>query len=407
MVFFFDVLFALGFLSLVGGIAAVDEAALAFCRTTDVEKLTWDPKNPIEGLRLMEAALEANCGTKEYSSPHAHVFYIKTHKTGSSTLMRLFALKGMSMNVAFGKSTMNSDKRFWRDAICPHKLRDVVVANDVCIDMSVRHVFNHQRWWGAEDCSDFEGHWLLEVYGIWKEFFATDVAVIIPTREPMSHLVSALAFYEIDRMVYVQDSKWWNPLSQDLRLFSHEDIDNVREVFMQVSEHKGYDAPEGLHVVELEKIYESLVLLRHRLRWNLRDMVTISVVHFKDQARARSSADLRGASRDTFDFREDETLALDRHLYGFFSSFMQDGWGHLGRSLGTSVLQDEVASLACITENVNMLAAPLFASFHSRSAYFPAPREDLPLLSALCVNATERGLDRQMEMYEGPTHCAA
>jgi len=372
---------------LVRSVSALDEAALSFCRTTNATELPWDDSRPQEGLQLLEKALQLNCGYEEYSEPHRHVFFYKTHKTASGTLLRIFAFKGVSMNVTYASKVLDRGSKFFVTARCPERLRSWATENRGCLDMAFRHVFRKDSWWNAEDCSVHKGRWLLEVYDIWREFFAEDVAVVIPTRAPRPHLKSALSYYEISPKDFLRHKALWNPLAQDLRLFSEEDIEVLSSTFKEHGQQHGFAAASGLHVLVLERIYESLVVMRHRLRWDFRDMLTVSVVHQGDR-----SAHPAEQGRAEVDMHDETTLNLDKLAYQRLDEHMQYSYEALQKQMSKAALEEEEAALARITHNVNKLAAPLFVDEDAQEMLGSL---DLPILLKLCGDVSEDGTRRE------------
>lgn len=371
--------------------AASEPIWMPFCRTSNVSKLPWSDDRVDESLALVEAALRFNCNTNigEGHSTHSRVFFVKTHKTASSTLERVIALKGLKVGATFAGRYLDRGSHYFASAHCPAQLAKAFSNLTGLVDMAIRHVFQ-KDFWPAKDCpSTARGRWLEEVYSVWRELMDESVAVVIPTREAKSHLESALHFFNVDHEKFHARRDLWNPMAQDLHLYTMNDVEALRDVFPPP-----YNAAAGLHVIVFERLYESLVVLGHRLGWQFQDLIAVPVFHRSDQHMNNQNLttedkddDQDAAVASYREAAEGSELAVDRALYAVFEDVLDASREAVEKNLNRSI-NDEVHALRVLTENIVALAFPVvrlgLKRRKGRSEVVDGRLRDLPLLSVLC-----------------------
>lgn len=255
-----------------------------------------------DGSESLEALLTGLHGRVAKSGKHRKVVLFKTHKTGTGTLQGIFGRFAIEHGCVTVESHFNVGNQFWSDALCPQNAR---VPSELrgTFDMSFRHVTNY-RTHASTKCRKWpsERLWFEDFVRLCRLLMGDDVALVLPTRSPESHLQSMIDYYPLREREFVEDHDLWNPLSLDFQITSREDLDTFLKDHLPSPDALG---KSGSHVLVLERLAESLVVLRRRLGWSLVDVLPLTMMNSKlhpgtNRAQAKS---------------RDQILDLDHGLY--------------------------------------------------------------------------------------------
>jgi hypothetical protein len=158
------------------------------------------------------------------------------------------------------------------------------------------------------------GGWFDALASTYQSLIGEDVAIIVPLREPQSHSLS-VAHYFGDAIS--------NSMAKDFRMYNKRDVRNFMQTWLPpTAADSTLLEVGGMHVLLLDRIHESLTLLRHRLNWKLQDTVYVTVLHPTDQARAATS-DAHGKHLTSLN------LELDMALYNASTLHLERQLSHL------------------------------------------------------------------------------
>jgi len=305
----------------------------------------------LQNPQLFEAILETDCGFRS-GRPSKRFAYFKTHKTGSSTVANTLIRsagrgKGLSWaacGVDGGLSHGQLNFKTWVQTVaCPEK-----ITTNETFDFEVRHVQpllrnltmqppHYEREW-PDGCDTGDGQWFQQVLEGYEKLMGEDVQIFTSIREPLSHLKSTLSFTDVSLEDFLGFSALWNPLAKDFRLWDLEDVDAFSSGWP-------FNRSSRLHVLTLENMSASMVMLRRTLQWDLQDVLYTSVVHPGDQSSGESNPEISA------DQLPEETLELDRLLYEKLKADFEE---ELKVAEGDSSFQREVRAHERILATVNV-----------------------------------------------------
>ena len=295
--------------------------------------------------------LSTSCGFKgrladgERRSSAAHFALLKTHKTASSTLEVMLARDAQQHGLRSAGCQFDRGSHFFQSGGCDlsHAL------GGARFDYVMRHNFRKDQWWsnrpaaahagtGRGGCDHADGRWFDQLQASYQQIFAIGhPPLIIPVRDPESHLRSALSYYHISAAKYIATPGLWNPLAKDFRLINES---HVRRFIAKWPEDAARQ--QRMHPIVLERFFESLVTMRRLLNWSLSDVVHTRVTHTGDAAEVGTTPPAAVAVAAI----PNRTLALDRRLYESFASLLARQMGQLA----SPSFRIEVVALQRISE---------------------------------------------------------
>ncbi|EGD79236.1 hypothetical protein PTSG_09957 [Salpingoeca rosetta] len=216
-----------------------------FPRNPDCGQTCCVPKS----LELEKRVLQSQRFTpRNASNPEQRISYIKTHKTGSSTLGSIFFRYGARHDLTLYKSPTHGLRvRYKNSATIP---ADIVVYHYAGIPTALRSI---AAWEAAYK-------WYTEVVPNGK--FVTIL------REPISHYLSYYYFYDEPKAnslpleEFVERGNHANILMRDFGVRTPEEMDKFMREY----------APVFRTLLLSDRMHESLVILANDLGWSLWDM---------------------------------------------------------------------------------------------------------------------------------------
>ena len=338
----------------------------------------------------IEAVLKAAVAASGHARAHRRVALVKTHKTASGTLQAMVARFAVRLGLSPAAATWPG--KFFEAARCPEKLRSALRVRRS--DVSLRHVFPINEWWtdAAYACAPREAKpWFDGFVDLCRDLVGHDVAVLLPLREPSSHLESLLGYYNRSGLAEQRCPSGcprapasrgsWNPLAKDLRLLSAGAVAAFVDARLRAAGAPGMDAA-GVHVLVVEDLAASLAVLRRRLRWSLVDVLPLAVGATK--RRSASHAGRRPSPPAA-------ALALDRALYAGALAAHDAAAAAVDRKCrGSLAVAAEARLIAALTAAVDRECGAAARA----SAPRPARAPGAPLLARLCQfkSAQERAV---------------
>ena len=199
----------------------------------------------------------------------------------SSCLLEPRTLKACSQSALPVSCVFNVGSHFFSSGGCELTLELGLVKHDV----SLRHNFAVGQWWNSnasdKGCDHGDGRWFDQlVHSTYPRIMKNPfVPVLIPTRAPKEHLLSAMHYYGVTQQKMTSSPGMWNPLAKDFRLLSKTQVDDFVRSWPENTSNSNRIFP-----IILEAFDASLVSLRRQLRWDLTEMVYARVIHNKDAA---------------------------------------------------------------------------------------------------------------------------
>ena len=223
-------------------------------------------------------ALTTNCGFHGSAARRGYALF-KTHKTGSSTVELMLARTAYLKGLLPVSCVFNVGSHFFRSGGCDLTLEPGLVQ----LDVSLRHNFMVSEWWNSNasdwGCDHGDGRWFDQlVHRTYQRIMNNSfVPVLIPTRAPKEHLLSAMHYYGVTQQEMASSPGRWNPLAKDFRLLSKTQADDFVRRWPENTSNSNRIFP-----IILEAFDASLVSLRRQLRWDLKEMVYARVIHKGD-----------------------------------------------------------------------------------------------------------------------------
>ncbi|MEE6519423.1 hypothetical protein FKM82_031249 [Ascaphus truei] len=271
---------------------------------------------------------EAMEGGASPCQPHTHIFFLKTHKTASSTIMNMLFRFGESRNLTFAFPSRGASQFFY-----PSYFSAPFVGGFFPNTSGTFHIMCHHM-----------------------RFLLTEVEKVMPSdtfyftilRNPVSLMESSFTYYKsigpFSKAMSLEDfinhtSKFYNPKARDssyaknLMTFDLGFDQNGRETakhFQLTS--RVVEATFNL-VLIAEYFDESLILLKDALCWTLDDVLSFPL-------NIRSNSSRNTTSQETQDLIKSWNQ-LDWQLYVYFNSSF---WYRVGR-FGRERMQREVVEL--------------------------------------------------------------
>ncbi|KAJ7990552.1 hypothetical protein DPEC_G00301530 [Dallia pectoralis] len=263
-----------------------------------------------------------------------HVVFLKTHKTGSSTILNILYRYGDSRNLSFGLPIDKQPALFYPNFFAPHFVEGFRSGR-----VKEFHIMcNHMRFKRAE---------VVKVMP--QETFYFSIL-----RNPVAMMESCFTYFKgipaFNNMKSLEDfldngSRTFNNslpnnfLAQDLQTFdfgfdNHLGAGTTEDLEMQVALIIS-TVEQDFHLILLTEYFdESMILLRHALCWSLDD-----VVSFKLNSRREGTR--QALSRQTAD-KIRAWNALDWRLYLHFNATF---WRRVDVMVGREKMRDEVNQL--------------------------------------------------------------
>ncbi|XP_069830042.1 galactose-3-O-sulfotransferase 2-like [Dendropsophus ebraccatus] len=259
--------------------------------------------------------------------PHRHIFFLKTHKTGSSTIMNMLFRFGESRNLMFALPTNNFSQFFY-----PYHFRAYFVEGFVTrIRPSYDIMCHHMRF-----------H-LTEVEKVMPE----DTFYFTIMRNPVSHMESSFSYYKsLD--VFVNASSLEEYVTNPHKYYNQTSIDSCYGknlmAFDLGLDHNDPATPKHFElarktietmfnlVLITEYFDESLILLKDALCWRFNDILS-----FPLNSRGNDS-------RNVLSEKTQEKIKtwnqLDWQLYGYFNKTFWEKVDTFGRDRMKSEVQE-------------------------------------------------------------------
>ncbi|XP_047497908.1 galactosylceramide sulfotransferase-like [Penaeus chinensis] len=249
-------------------------------------------------------------------TPRPRVFFLKTHKCGSSTLQHLFLRYGKKHNLSFalpGSSNYLGSPGLFSPSMIPPRLR----TQDGRFDMFLVHTRFHQ--------------------GNAEKVMREGAAWVTMLREPASHFQSLWNFYglqkhlkmnlsELLELPYAKanDKRRLHKFGLNMQMFDLgfdptqvPSEDDLRAEFDRLN--RRFDL-----VMILERFDESLVLLKHLLCWTTDDIAYLKINELGNRAKYNFTAEDKARVR--------ALSTLDNALYDYFSKRFDDKVRHFGKT---------------------------------------------------------------------------
>ena len=294
-------------------------------------------------------ALNTSCGFRGAAADHNFVLF-KTHKTGSSTLEVMLARHAHLRGLLPVGCVFDVGGHFFKSGGCNLTLKSGVAKREV----EMRHMFALRQWWRGSastwGCDRGDGQWFDQLIDRTYQNIMrnTSVPILIPIRDPESHLQSAMHYYKVTANQLERSSELWNPLAKDFRLLSAAQVERFVRRWLQTSPPDEADEAEDesgskrIFPIVLEEFDASLVTLRRQLRWDMSDVVYTKVIHAGDQQGASATpVKRRSRLRNNRTKLSSRWTSWDAALYTAFVKLYQ----HQKQTIVDSTFQQEVTAL--------------------------------------------------------------
>lgn len=314
--------------------------------------------NKIRTTKVLQPATTANNITN--TDEVTHVVFLKVHKAASSTVQRIFLRFGLERNLSFVIPTpthyISTQKYFFSD-IWPSLHGTPNERGETCgnispkYDMLIHHmVFNHRKV---------------------SQLLHSDTIYVAVVRDPFDLFVSAAGYYKfaikpsayLDKLsnetfitdlirnpkqfeaTTLSESMTYNSMSYDFGL----ECLNIRKPEMCTD----YKFAAFLNttkdsfdiVMVVEKFDESMVLLRRRLNWSMKDILYVKINTFTADRFSDIPQSLNITADDMATFRERNKF--DYELYKLFKDRLEE------QISNQKDLKDEVSQFRNILNKVN------------------------------------------------------
>merc|ERR1740121_1077210 len=177
-------------------------------------------------------------------------------------------------------------------------------------DYDVRHMGEPNHHGKQLPCDKHDGMWFEKLLATYEERLGPKVHIFLPIREAESHLHSSINYYkDLRYSSFPKDRAHWNPLALDLGL-------RMRGHVQRFLDKWPFGRASRMHIIPLEQMDESLVLLRRQLGWGLRDIIYETVIHKQDMATDKTAP--------TYPKMPLETFSNDKLLYARLSGLFNE-----------------------------------------------------------------------------------
>ena len=256
-----------------------------------VPNATREPSVGDDVASALVRALNTSCGFRGAAADHNSVLF-KTHKTGSSTLEVMLARHAHLRGLLPVGCVFDVGGHFFKSGGCNLTLKPGVAKREV----EMRHTFALRQWWRGSastwGCDRGDGLWFDQLIDHTYQNIMrnTSVPILIPTRDPESHLQSAMHYYKVTANHLERSSELWNPLAKDFRLLSAAQVEHFVRRWLEDE-----SGSKLIFPIVMEEFDASLVTLRRQLRWDMSDVVYTKVIHQGDQHGASAKPVERGS----------------------------------------------------------------------------------------------------------------
>jgi len=231
-----------------------------------------DITDPLALIRRVEEVLEGSMGVprpRPHQPPRKKIGFLKTHKTGSTTVG----------SIVYRYAARNGLKHYQEDGHIMHFNKPERFGQPGEWDAIYNH-WTGTGYWTSNALDNSNAFSLLQWY---RRMLGAESELVTIFRNPDSHYLSWYTYYEQPQRPEVPFDEWLkqghnNPQAST---FGFQLQSNRRQLLKRFL-HEGLESMDLIMV--MERMSESLVVLRHRMNWDLRDVVSLKMYSSKDGA---------------------------------------------------------------------------------------------------------------------------